>query len=51
MKKEVLKNKNVVMLITIGVIVLAIAAIALIGSMAGGEKDAKPSVEVVSHRK
>ena len=48
MKKEVLKNKNVVMLITIGVIVLAIAAIALIGSMAGGEKDAKPSVEVVS---
>lgn len=48
MKKEVLKNKNVVMLITIGVIVLAIVAIALIGSMAGGEKDAKPSVEVVS---
>lgn len=48
MKKGITKSKNVIMLITIGVIVLAIGLIALIGSMNSKGKDAAPSVEVVS---
>lgn len=48
MKKGITKSKNMIMLITIGVIVLAIGLIALIGSMNSKGKDAAPSVEVVS---
>lgn len=48
MKKGITKSKNVIMLITIGIIVLAIGLIALIGSMNSKGKDAAPSVEVVS---
>lgn len=48
MKKGITKNKNMIMLITIGVIVLAIGLIALVGSMNSKGKDAAPSVEVVS---
>lgn len=48
MKKGITKSKNMIMLITIGVIVLAIGLIALVGSMNSKGKDAAPSVEVVS---
>ena len=48
MKKGITKSKNMIMLITMGVIVLAIGLIALIGSMNSKGKDAAPSVEVVS---
>lgn len=48
MKKGITKSKNMIMLITIGVIVLAIGLIALIGSMNSKGKDTAPSVEVVS---
>lgn len=48
MKKGITKSKNMIMLITIGIIVLAIGLIALIGSMNSKGKDAAPSVEVVS---
>lgn len=48
MKKGITKSKNMIMLITIGVIVLAIGLIALIGSMNSKGKDAAPFVEVVS---
>lgn len=48
MKKGITKSKNMIMLITIGVIVLAIGLIALFGSMNSKGKDAAPSVEVVS---
>lgn len=48
MKKGITKSKNMIMLITIGVIVLAIGLIALVGSMNSKGKDATPSVEVVS---
>ena len=48
MKKGITKSKNMSMLITMGVIVLAIGLIALIGSMNSKGKDAAPSVEVVS---
>lgn len=48
MKKGITKSKNMIILITIGVIVLAIGLIALVGSMNSKGKDAAPSVEVVS---
>lgn len=48
MKKGITKSKNMIMLITMGVIVLAIGLIALVGSMNSKGKDAAPSVEVVS---
>lgn len=48
MKKGITKSKKMIMLITIGVIVLAIGLIALVGSMNSKGKDAAPSVEVVS---
>ena len=48
MKKGITKSKNMIMLITIGVTVLAIGLIALVGSMNSKGKDAAPSVEVVS---
>lgn len=50
MKKKKMQNKNVVMLITLGILTAAIIIIAVIGSMNnGGEK--APKVEVVSVEK
>lgn len=49
-KKGKTKNKNVIMLVTLGILAVAIVLIAVIGSMGkGGEK--VPSVEVVSVKK
>lgn len=50
MKKGMLKNKNAVMLLTLGIVVVAVVVIAIVGSMSKGGKKT-PSVEVISVKK
>lgn len=47
MKKGMMKSKNAVMFITLGILVVAIVIIAVIGSLAGGGQESLPAVQTI----
>lgn len=51
MKTKTLKNKNTVMLITLGIVAVVLVLLAIIGNMRKGGKGTEPVVEVISVEK